>query len=368
MDEQTTEQELSLRDYVNVLIRRRTSVLLTFVIVCAIGASYTYFARPMYRASFRIVVRNERSARRGIDVPLEELFGISSNRDVQTQMQVLQGSVLRQRVAAAAGLDKGAAKLSVMQVGDTDVLEVSVDSRNREDAVRFAAALPDEFSKYIKESRSTAVKSALSFVDARLREEKENLSMAESALTAFRREAKVTDTTAESRRSVEALAEIESRLQQAEADVAGKEAELANLIEARNRLPEFIEKPITATNTTERKLVEDRIATLENQRAGLLIDFKPSHPRVQALDAQIKDLQDRLARLPDTVTTSTREPNPAVVDIEQKIANLRGAVSAARVTRSLLQMQSRQARQGMSRVAALEVAEAPLQRNVESAR
>jgi tyrosine-protein kinase Etk/Wzc len=322
----------------------------------------------MYRASFRIVVRNEKSARRGFDLPLEELFSLNSNRDVQTQLQVLQGSVLRERVLKEARLEPGAARLSVQQIGDTDVVELSVDSRNRAHAVRFAGTLPDVYREYVKDSRSSAVRGALSFVDKRLSEEKDNLSMAETALTGFRREARVTDTGAESRRSVEQYAQLETRLNQAEADLAGKEAELGDLVKARNGLPDLIEKPVTTTNTIERNLLQDRIGTLETQRAGHLIDFKPTHPRVLALDAQINDLKDRLVRLPQTITTMTREPNPALREMDEKIATLRGSIAAARVTRSLLQVQSRSARQGMSRVASLEIAEAPLQRAVESSR
>ncbi|MBM3494046.1 MAG: polysaccharide biosynthesis tyrosine autokinase, partial [Armatimonadetes bacterium] len=368
MEEQTTEQELSLRDYVNVLIRRRASVVITFLAVCALGAGYTYFSRPMYRASFRIVVRNEKSARRGIDLPLEELFNINSSRDVQTQMQVLQGSKLRESVLEAAKLEAGAARLSVQQIGDTDVLELSVDSRNRSHAVRFAAALPDVYAAYVKDSRSSAVRGALKFVDDRLDEEQGNLSMAEAALTQFRRDARVTDTGAESRRSVEQYAQLETQVNQAEANLAGREAELTDLVKARNNMPDIIEKPVTATNTMERNLLQDRIGALENTRAGLLIDYKPTHPRVLAVDAQINDMKDRLARLPEMVTSMTREPNPALRELDEKIATLRGSIASARVTRSLLQMQARAARQGMSRVAALEIAEAPLQRDVETSR
>ncbi|NUQ70118.1 MAG: polysaccharide biosynthesis tyrosine autokinase [Chthonomonadales bacterium] len=368
VEDPNTEQELSLRDYINVLIRRRYAVAVTFVSVCALVGGYTWFSRPVYRASFRMVVRNEQSNRRGFDLPLESLFALNANRDIQTQMQVLQGAILRNRILEKAKLPQGTVRLSVQQIGETDVLEVWVDSQEPKAAVKFARHLPEVYREYVIETRTTAVQKAIKFVNQRLAEERSNLTLAEQSLTAFRRQASVVDTTEEGRTSVAAFASLKDRLQQTEAALAGARAKLNDIERLRKRMPETVEKPVTATNQAERALIQDRISVLENQRAGLLIDYKPSHARVKAIDAQIAEYRNRLASLPGTVTTMTREVNPALADLDQSIATLRGEIASSEVAKSLLQAQTRAARTGMSRVAALEIEEAPLQRNVESAR
>ena len=100
---QIVEREQSLRDYVNLLLRRKTAVLVTFVMACSVGVVYTVLAKPVYRSNARIVVKVDKGGFGGLQGAEMLGFALSPTRDVQTQIEVLQGKVVFQEALDQTG-------------------------------------------------------------------------------------------------------------------------------------------------------------------------------------------------------------------------------------------------------------------------
>src|SRR4029079_428268 len=129
--------------------------------------------------------------------------------------------------------------------------------------------------------------------------------------------------------TVNQVADAAGGIRKLDIDIQGYEGQLAVLTAARDAEPRFLTAPVTTTNSSIDPLKE-RIASLKVQAKSLLVLYKPNHTKVQEIQAQIDELEKRLARMPLVVTNVTRSPNPALVTYDAKIADVRAALSAGK--------------------------------------
>ena len=59
MMEENREEEIDLRDYFRILLKRRWTIMAIFALVVLYVAVHTFTATPIYRASSRIVIEKE---------------------------------------------------------------------------------------------------------------------------------------------------------------------------------------------------------------------------------------------------------------------------------------------------------------------
>lgn len=250
---QIVEREQSLRDYVNLLLRRKTAVLVTFVMACSVGVVYTVLSKPVYRSSVRVVVKVDKGGFGGMQGA--ELLGLalSPTRDVQTQIEVLQGKVVFQEALDRTGIQSSSVTLTATQVGETDAIEIVVQSGRPLDAERFGAIVPDVYRDYVKRNRASSISNAIDFVKSRLKEETEKLTMAELSLQQFRRKEQLlpsptegdgtSNVAGQSMSKAQQLANLEGRVRELEMTLAGQVAGLESTQEIRRNLPAKLDTP-----------------------------------------------------------------------------------------------------------------------------
>src|SRR3954470_532402 len=101
--------EVSIRDYVDMLRRRKAIVIQTFVVVFVIGAVVTFMSKPVYRTSTRILVEGNGSgvSTNGSGDPLQGFQNREVTHDVLTQLEILQGAELMRQAYVDAGVPPG---------------------------------------------------------------------------------------------------------------------------------------------------------------------------------------------------------------------------------------------------------------------
>src|SRR5437870_2259913 len=84
--------EVNLRDYLDVLRRRKAIMLQTFIVVMAVGIITTIMSKPVYEAGAKLLVVSPVSTISFVskDNPLNEIFSGIQADSVATQMEVLQ--------------------------------------------------------------------------------------------------------------------------------------------------------------------------------------------------------------------------------------------------------------------------------------
>jgi len=356
--------DISLRDYIDILRRRKAIVLQTFVVVVAVGVVLTLMAKPLYQSTARILVEGVTYAFAQYDAtnPLSSLFVPPPGHAVETQIEVLQSEKVLEDAYRTAKLPPASVQLTVEQVGDTDVVEIRAVSENPEHAQKLAEALPQVYLKYVTGNRKSELHRSLEFAQARLREETAKLDQAEAAMHRFKSRSRVVSVEKQRDDRIAEASALDQKIREAELEIAGLRSQISATASALQSQPPYIESRSYATNPAIDQ-IRDKIATLRTQRAGVTILFKPGHTKVQEIDAQIADLESRLAALPPMVSTTTRVPNPAVASYQSRIADLKVTLRARMAGLDKARASRREL--GLVQFSSLERQQARLQRQIE---
>lgn len=144
---------MTLRDYASVLWARRWIVILPMLVAGAVAFSVTSLFTPVYQTSSEVLVEP-----RGQDGLFSEEILRLNDRAIDTEIQVIEGEVVRQRVQMNLELAEEPPRATASAVNNTDVIAISVRDENAANA----ATLADAYAvAYIEVRREQAVEQLL---------------------------------------------------------------------------------------------------------------------------------------------------------------------------------------------------------------
>lgn len=144
---------MTLRDYAGVVTQRKWLVLATILLCTIVAVGLTSLQTPIYSASSEVLVQP-----RGQDGLFQDRAVNLNERAIQTEIQVIEGQAVRERVQSDLGLDQRPPPVDAAPVGDTDVISIRVRDANAENAATFADAYA---TAYIDVRREQAVNELL---------------------------------------------------------------------------------------------------------------------------------------------------------------------------------------------------------------
>lgn len=150
-------QDLGLRDYLNILRRRKWIVLLVVVIVPLAAVALALRQSPLYQSSAKVLLGNQT-----LPTGVTGASGSQSanpSETIGTQLQIAQNPLLVDRVAAAlhVGRNLVAGSTSVAEVGDTSVIQFTSTSGSPSLAERIANEYVRQFTKYGQELGTSSI-------------------------------------------------------------------------------------------------------------------------------------------------------------------------------------------------------------------
>src|SRR5579871_4400953 len=271
MLEETSSQvsELSLRDYMDLLRRRKAIVIQTFMVVFVLGVAITFMAKPVYRTSARILVEGRSFNITNYDTnnPLSQIFSPDTGHDIATQIEVLQGDKVLSDAFRDADVPPGSARLDVHQVNTTDVIELVVESNTPTYAERLAKALPNTYLNYVTGNRRTEIDNAFTFASNRYKEENDKLLQAELALQRFKEHSGITDADSDRNARLAAIGNAENAVIVAQQQIVSKTALLDYMQNSLKTTPKTVKTPVT-TNNPAIPSMDAQVAILKQQRAS----------------------------------------------------------------------------------------------------
>jgi len=358
--------EISIRDYLNIVRRRKLVIVITALVVFAVGAVVTFRTPPTYRSTTRLLLDTGPPgfAQYMGDPMLSQFFVQSNAADIDTQMEVLQSEGVLSATYREAGVTPGSVNLIVSQAGTTNVLDVAAESTNPEAARRFLDALPRVYIKNVTWNRKEEINNAIEFMRERVKEETEKLRQVQAELQALRQVSKVFSVTEGTKNLVELQAQSLVDVRKAEVRVQTAQAMLEALMAQRKGMPEWVTENESVTNPEIARL-EESLANLQTQRRGLLVLFKPAAPEVQEIDARIQATEERLKQLPQTITTTKKVRNPELIALEQQIAAAKRDIMAARLELAGAQDNAARINARLSNISAQELRQAKLEAEAE---
>lgn len=349
----------TLRDVAAPLFRYwRAAVLVTVIVVVSVTTLVLITPRQ-YQAEVKFLVKHERvdpivSADPNASAPLRTDV---TEDELNSEVELLKGHDLLQRVAAASGLinrqpgssahgvsDQAAAavveqlesSLKIAPIRNTTFITVTYRAADPRMAARVLSELSTlYFEKHRELHRPTG---AYDFYTAQVQRYRNELTEARARLNHYDSEHQVVSPDLQQQTTLQRLSEFESELQQARAKVAESDQTIADLQAQLAATPDRETTQIrTSRNADLTRDLKARILTLESQRTEMLAKFKPSYPPLRDLDGQLEQARTALTASEQApLTEQTTDRNPTYQFLREELARVTTERTAASARSSAL--------------------------------
>jgi len=304
------EVELDLAQIWGAMMRRKWIIIGMFLIAAVAAYVASDLMTPVYQATTTLLVKTEDIGLPGL---LLDGAGVSARSGVQRAVEVFKSRTLALRTAQALGYDwdeyspeltSFRNSISVQVTTASDLLKISVDHTDPQEAERIANMLVRVFIDQTQEMNSASVRSAREFVGQQLARFEAELEAAEEELVRFKEEMSVSQLVGESESllggETKALIDGVVRLEtlRAEAQVAREAAQqrLAALQGEMSAPTRSVVSGTVVANDPVISGIRSQLVNLEAQLAAALEQYTERHPRVVGLQAQINELRAEMTR------------------------------------------------------------------------
>ena len=362
----STDSELSLVHYLQILYRRRYIAVSAFLIVFFGVTLYTVTATRIYQASTRILIERDTPNVVSFQEVLDQ--GAQTDDYYETQYAILGGRGLARRTIDSLGLwshpllnqqpgvsirglvmapfnamqrwfepprpvetpgaeetaaqsrviDRFLGSLNVEAVRYSRLVDVTYRSPDPVLAARVANALGESYIRQNVEFTSTTTKEASDFLTQQLAEQRLKLEASEQALQAYRE--RTDSVSLEDRQNVvvQRLADLNAAVTRANTARIQKESAY-NQVKAALENPAAIDTvPLILSNPFVQQQ-KTELATLQRQRAQLSEKLGPNHPDMIKVGVAIQNAEARIQSEVTQIVSSMRSDYEAAMAEERSL-------------------------------------------------
>ena len=314
-------REPHLLDYVLVLRKHQWLIVSLLLAVVSIVMIATFRTQPVYQATARVEIDRENSNTFHLSETDQEVDYVNMEDYIVTQSKILQSETLAMLTIKSMALDRlpqfggqpgkppkpeppgsdaalrrpqalGAFldSLTIKRVPNSRLLDVTFEATDPVLAARVVNAHLNNFIEQNFRSRFEAATQASNWLAGQLNEMKIKVENAEDARLAYERDNQIWTIDEKSDISTQKLGELEKELTDAQADRISKEA-VYELAQSGNY------DSIAAVRGSQviQDILKEQTA-LSAQYTEALAQYGPKYPKVTRLEAQMKDLDQLIAR------------------------------------------------------------------------
>ena len=368
--EPADEDVIDLRQYWQVLVRRKTTILTVLLVAMVVALIVTFLTTPIFRGSLLLQIERETSKVVEFENVTPEERGDTKDF-YQTQYELLKSRTLARRVIDQLGLQASPsfapkeepsvvseaintlkqsvagtseeveqgpldlekvflANLTVSPVKNSRLVRIEYDSPDPKEAAGVANALADNFVNTTLERRYEASSYAKTFLEERITQAKANLEDSERRLVVYAREREIVNMEDKLATLMRRYDEVNSALVKAEGERIKAEAEYHEMLrQGSARSGNVIESKVIQT-------LKGRKSELEAQYQEKLKVFKPAYPKMQQLQKEIAQIDRDIAAESSSIAGAAKTNFEAKVQQEAKLA-----ASARNTKDEILDMQDR---------------------------
>ncbi len=255
---QDEQNEISLRDILRIVRKRRLWLIVTFIIVVGLVVGYLYQATPIYQASATLWVEPTQSSS-----SLEDIFSLQSGTGttrISTEVELIKSrrnieKIIEElnltdyysrpsgnggEVTASSLIGSITSMISVSTVKDTNIVRISVENENPGLARNIANTLAVVYNDLLRELAQESFTVRRAFIESQIGVTEQQVIEAENKLRIFKEEQGIYMLDEETRILLQYVTEYEKqiepyRIQQAEAD--SKISAYTEILEKNGRTP-----------------------------------------------------------------------------------------------------------------------------------
>ncbi|MBE0451703.1 MAG: capsular biosynthesis protein [Clostridia bacterium] len=149
------EETIELRELFEIILKRKWLIIIITIIALIIGSVYSiYMVTPMYKSDTTLMVNGSKGLSASDIAASFDLGSINlSQKLVVTYGEIVKSRIVMEQVIERLELDLTYAELmrktTSQQVGSTEILRISVEDQNPEQAALIANTISDVFIKEV---------------------------------------------------------------------------------------------------------------------------------------------------------------------------------------------------------------------------
>lgn len=165
------DDTLDLRDLLRVIRTRKWVIITVTVLATALAVSVSLLQTPLYESEARVLI-TEKNAGADIVGAQGSEFSSQPERNLQIQVQLMQGRPLMESTIASLGLDVTsddlANQVEVVAVGQTNVVTVTAKAEDPQRAADIANTLSEAYVTWSRDYNRKSIQTAITEVERRL--------------------------------------------------------------------------------------------------------------------------------------------------------------------------------------------------------
>ena len=400
----------TLREALQILRRGKWTILLVALVVLGGVAAYTYMVDPVYESYTVLMIESQQPDDDALSSGTIDALG-RETRNLTNQALLLQQSLLiaertvRRLQRAQDSLDAGT--LTVLAEGQQaasvtdvarrlqggyvssrledrekgDALRVTATSTNPREAALIAHTYAAEYVQRVRETSRRRIVSARVFLEKQLDEREDELRTLENQMQQYMTSERAGALDEETSRTVEQVAQLEARLDEASVEEQRSRASLQSLQQELEELRPRLAARVASGAQQDIEQTQDRINELEARLEQIYIRnpelrARPSqNPDVADLQNQIAELKERARRLSEEyvdemlavggtnpLSTSGNSNMTYVAQLKRQVAEERVALTGAQAQQQALRQRIGQYEQRLQNIPEQSIELARLQR------
>jgi len=323
-----TKVKVSLKDYVQVIFRRRWLFIIPFISVFATSTLGSFLLPKVFASYTTILVTEEK-----IVSPLIGDLAVSTA--VKERLNALTEEILSWdslvELTNKVGLGKeiksqeeyeklllGIRDKVIVDLKGQDIIQISYRGKNPEQVQQIAATLTDIFIEKNLQSITEEASSAIQFIENQLVIYKEKLEKSEKALKEFKEKYQA-ELPGEVNVNLGRLVDFQSELLKVQLELEDAMRSKRLLERQLSGEEQVVVSEVTRIRNPLVAQLTQHLVDLKMQLNTLLVDAKESHPLVHELRREIADIQNQIDQEKEsTISEETSAVNPVYQELEQQ--------------------------------------------------
>lgn len=304
-----------LRDYINIILKRKWWFLGTFLAIMVIVGIYTFTRIPIYRATATLqIVQDNPGAILGPQNPFTMMEGYdTATKFYETQFQILRSKPIAARLVQSLGLrehpqfqltpeakselssekeisllaDQLISGLQIKPIKNTFLVEVSYFSEDKNLAQLIANAVYNEYLRFSMEARQQSYSMVRSWLEDQLGQLAKKVEASEAKLHDYGQKKDFLSLEGDNEVTVKKYVELHKVLTTAQSERAIKEAQYTQVKD------KGADAPVITNNPMIQRLREEVISQ-EAKVSSINKIYGKNYPELQAEKARLQELTSRL--------------------------------------------------------------------------
>ncbi|MBV8150409.1 MAG: polysaccharide biosynthesis tyrosine autokinase [Candidatus Eremiobacteraeota bacterium] len=264
---------------------------------------------------------------------LNALLAANSVQTSETYAELFQQSSVASRVIDDLHLNLSPqallSRIKVKPVNNTTILALSVTERSPRESARLANAVAQAFVANERDLVSAQATQAINFLSKQLPIASKRLHDADIALSRFAATHPIPEADVETKGIVSADAAIDAKIAQSQLDLQQQRGLIRSLSAQLAGIPATAAGSQTTTLNPIGTQLRGQLATLQVQLQAAREQYTDKHPAVQAIKAQIAQVEGQIQRLPQTVVADRNTIlNPLFQQLNGQLATARAQAAS----------------------------------------